>query len=40
MFFKYKIMTDSTQLTAEEIQQYREQFKDYPDVLKALDLID
>ena len=33
-------MTDAKQLTAEEIQQYREQFKDYPDALKALDLID
>ncbi len=33
-------MTDSTQLTAEEIKQYREQFKDYPDALDALDIID
>ena len=40
MFFKYKLMTDSTQLTAEEIKQYREQFKDYPDALNALDIID
>ncbi len=38
--FNRKVMTDSTQLTSDEIQQYREQFKDYPDALKALDLID
>ncbi len=33
-------MTDATQLTSEEIQQYREQFKDYPEALKALDTIE
>lgn len=33
-------MSDSIQLTSEEIQQYREQFKDYPDALKTLDIID
>lgn len=32
-------MSDPTQLTKEEIQQYREQFKDYPEALDALDLI-
>jgi hypothetical protein len=34
------IMSDATRLTPEEIQNYREQFKDYPEVLDALDLID
>ena len=33
-------MSDATRLTPEEIQNYREQFKDYPEVLDALDLID
>lgn len=32
-------MLDATQLTPDEIQQYREQFKDYPKALDALDLI-
>ncbi|MGB5593712.1 MAG: hypothetical protein WBM62_06730 [Crocosphaera sp.] len=32
-------MTDATQLTLEEIHKYREQFKDYPEPLDALDLI-
>ena len=35
-----KFMTDATQLTPEEIKQYREQFKDYPEALDALDLIE
>jgi hypothetical protein len=34
------MMTDTTHLTPEEIQNYREQFKDYPEALDALDLID
>lgn len=38
--FKDSIMSDATQLTADEIQQYREQFKDYPEALDALDIID
>ncbi len=33
-------MTDATQLTPEEIQQYREQLKDYPAALEVLDLIE
>ena len=33
-------MTDSTQLTPEEIKQYREQLKDNPDALDILDLIE
>ena len=33
-------MTSATQLTSEEVKQYREQFKDYPEALEALDLID
>jgi len=33
-------MTDLTNLTSEEIQNYRELFKDYPEALDALDLID
>ena len=33
-------MSDATHLTPEEIQNYREQFKDYPEALDALDLID
>jgi hypothetical protein len=32
-------MTDATHLTSEEIHKYREQFKDYPEALDALDLI-
>jgi len=32
--------TDSTQITPEEIAQYREQFSDYPESLDALDLIE
>jgi hypothetical protein len=32
--------TDSTQVTPEEITQYREQFSDYPESLDALDLIE
>jgi hypothetical protein len=32
-------MSDPTQLTSEEIQQYREQFKDYPEALDALEYI-
>lgn len=32
--------TDSTQVTPEEIAQYREQFSDYPESLDALDLIE
>jgi hypothetical protein len=31
--------TDPTKLTASEIAQYRKQFKDYPEALKALDAI-
>ncbi len=33
-------MADSTQLTFEEIQQYREQLKDDPEALDILDLIE
>jgi hypothetical protein len=33
-------MSDATHLTPEEIQNYQEQFKDYPEALDALDLID
>ena len=33
-------MTDATQLTPEEIQQYREKLKDNSEALKALDMID
>ncbi len=33
-------MTDATQLTPEEIKQYREQLKDYPEALEVLDLIE
>jgi hypothetical protein len=33
-------MSDATQLTTEEIQQYREQLKDNPEALKALYTID
>ncbi len=33
-------MTDATQLTSEEIKEYREQFKDYPDALDTLNIID
>ncbi len=29
--FKDSIMSDATQLTADEIQQYRDQFNDNPD---------
>lgn len=32
-------MSDATQLTSEEIQQYREEFKDYPKALDTLDVI-
>jgi hypothetical protein len=32
--------TDSTQVTPEEITQYREQFSDHPESLDALDLIE
>ena len=32
-------MADATQLTPEEIRQYRQQFADYPEALDALDLI-
>jgi hypothetical protein len=32
--------TDSTQVTPEEIAQYREQFSGYPESLDALDLIE
>ena len=32
-------MDNTTQLTLEEIQHYRQQFKDYPEALDALDLI-
>jgi hypothetical protein len=33
-------MSDAIRLTPEEIQNYRELFKDYPEALDALDLID
>lgn len=33
-------MADVVKLTSEDIQQYREQFKDYPESLDALDLIE
>lgn len=33
-------MTDATKLTPEEIQQYRDQFKDYPETLEAFNAID
>ncbi|WP_013321073.1 hypothetical protein [Gloeothece verrucosa] len=32
-------MSNATQLTTQEIEQYREQFKDYPEALDALELI-
>ena len=32
-------MADTTQLTPKEIQQYRQQFADYPEALDALELI-
>jgi hypothetical protein len=32
-------MSDATRLTPEEIQSYQELFKDYPEALDALDLI-
>ncbi|MBC1196178.1 hypothetical protein H0901_13150 [Microcystis aeruginosa BLCCF158] len=32
-------MSDATRLTLEEIQSYQELFKDYPEALDALDLI-
>lgn len=38
--FKDSIMSYATQLTADEIQQYREQFKDNPKALDILDLIE
>jgi hypothetical protein len=34
------IMSDVSRLTPEEIQNYRELFKDYPEALDALNLID
>lgn len=33
-------MADSTQLTADEIEQYREEFEDDTEALNALDIID
>ena len=33
-------MTDATKLTPEEIQEYREQFRDYPEALAALTAIE
>ena len=33
-------MTDATQLTAEEIQQYREQLRDNPQAIAQLDIIE
>ncbi|MDJ0843714.1 hypothetical protein [Crocosphaera sp.] len=38
--FKDSMMSDATQLTADEIQQYREQFKEDPEALEILDLIE
>ncbi|MFN7555387.1 MAG: hypothetical protein ACK5QL_10325 [Microcystis sp.] len=37
--FNNSTMDNTTQLTPEEIQHYRQQFKDYPEALDALDLI-
>ena len=34
------MMTDATHLTPDEIQAHRKLFKDYPEALDALDLID
>jgi hypothetical protein len=33
-------MSDATRLTPEEIQNYREQFKDYPEALDALNTVE
>lgn len=38
--YNTSMTTDSTQITPEEIAQYREQFSDYPESLDALDLIE
>jgi hypothetical protein len=37
--FNNSTMDNTTQLTLEEIQHYRQQFKDYPEALDALNLI-